>query len=50
MDKQNFHVKVKEIAAKNPRLFALESDNRADDEMIKDVERYYEKKIGRAHV
>lgn len=42
MDKQNFHVKVKEIAAKNPRLFALESDNRADDEMIKDVERYYD--------
>ena len=45
MDKQNFHVKVKEIAAKNPRLFALESDNRADDEMIKDVERYYEKMV-----
>lgn len=41
MDKCSFQNKVKEIAEKEPILFALESDSKADSEMIEDVESYY---------
>ena len=41
MDKRIFQNKVNEIFQKNPKIFALESDARADYKMIKDVEEYY---------
>lgn len=45
MDKRCFQNKVKEIAEKEPRLFALETDSRANDKMIENIECYYNVKL-----
>lgn len=45
MEKNTFSARVKEIAEKAPKLFALESDYMADLEMIADVERNYNLKL-----
>lgn len=45
MDKIIFDNKVRDIAEKRPRLFALHSDNMASTAMIKDVEEYYNLKF-----
>ena len=45
MDKINFENKIKEVIAKKPKLFALESDNKANDENIYNIEEYYKIKL-----
>ncbi len=41
MDSASFQNKVLEMAEKKPRLFALESDAKADSGEIEDIETYY---------
>ncbi len=41
MDRISFQNKVREMTEEKPRLFALESDAKADNEVIEDVEKYY---------
>lgn len=41
MDKQDFKNVVREMMDEKPKLFALESDNKASIEMIEIVEEYY---------
>lgn len=41
MDINEFEIKVGEIVKRNPKLLALESDKKADFEMILDIENYY---------
>lgn len=45
MDRHNFENMVREMMEKKPKLFALESDNKASVEMIEIVEKYYEIKL-----
>lgn len=45
MDKISFDNKLKEIVVGKPKLFALESDNKANDEKINIVEKYYKIKL-----
>ena len=49
MDKRSFQNKVKEIAEKEPKLFALESDGKANDEMIERIEDYYDVKLPKVY-
>lgn len=42
MDRISFQSRIRELAEKNPRLFALESDAKVDIEKIEEVEKYYE--------
>lgn len=42
MDRISFPNKVRQMVEKKPRLFALESDAKADIEKIEDVEKYYD--------
>ena len=45
MDKISFDNKFKEIVAEKPKLFALESDNKANDEKINVIENHYKIKL-----
>lgn len=45
MDKINFQKKICEVIRKRPRIFALDQDNKANVEMIEDVEKYYDVKL-----
>lgn len=45
MDRHNFENMVREMMERKPKLFALESDNKASIEMIEIVEEYYEIKL-----
>lgn len=42
MDRISFHIKVREIAEKKPKLFAIESDGIVDPDRITEVEKYYD--------
>ncbi|MBQ8262782.1 MAG: SMI1/KNR4 family protein [Lachnospiraceae bacterium] len=42
MDRISFQNKVKEMSEKNPTLFALETDVKADIEKIEDIEKHYD--------
>ena len=42
MEKHNFQNIIREVAEKNPIIFALEPDARAEAQRIDDVEKYYE--------
>lgn len=45
MDKHSFQNRVKNIIEKKPRLFALETDSRANGQMIESIESYYNVKL-----
>ena len=45
MDRLNFEIRVREVAARKPRLLALESDNKGNIKMIEAVEEYYSVKL-----
>ncbi len=49
MDKCSFYNKVNEAIEKAPHLFALETDSKANNEMIKGIESYYDVKLPEAY-
>jgi len=49
VDKCSFYNKVNEVIAKAPHLFALETDSKANNEMIKGIESYYDVKLPEAY-
>lgn len=49
MDKCYFQNKVNEIAEKESKLFALESDSKVTDKIIESIEDYYEVKLPKAY-